>query len=112
MNQHSSPEPLDRIEQLELNVHRIRVCMLDAPEHHKAFDRECFLADLTFDQEADVRKAIIDFLRSGQISASELLTQVTKIAGNSSSAHRLIRAFRARGASPEKWSELDPDGLL
>ncbi|WP_232009540.1 hypothetical protein [Corynebacterium kutscheri] len=66
MNQSEIDALTQRIEQLELNQARLIILLSDAPERHKAFDRACYEANLTFEQETQVRQTIVDFSRIRQ----------------------------------------------
>ncbi|MFI5504200.1 Uncharacterised protein [Corynebacterium kutscheri] len=61
-----------RIEQLEPNQAKLIILLSDAPERHKAFDRACYEANLTFEQEAQVRQTIVDFLNSDETDVNDL----------------------------------------
>lgn len=102
----------ERIEKLELNQHRLALLTLNAPEHHKAFDRKCFEANLSFDQESRVREAILNFLGSERTGLSDMIDEVAKIVGDKAQAKELISGFKARRTALERWQEIDPDGLL
>lgn len=102
-------ELLARIEQLELNQQRLLVLACDAPEEHKAFDRACFVANLTFEQEAQARTAIVDFLNSDKTDVDQLCAQVEAVVSAPAHARALISAFKLRDTAPERWAEIDPE---
>ncbi|MDU0477736.1 hypothetical protein QVA66_00595 [Staphylococcus chromogenes] len=105
----SQDELIRRLELLELNQRRLAILTLPAPEEHKAFDRACLRHNLTFEQEAESRAAIVDALRDPDSTLNTMTKNVADIVGHIAIASDLIEAFRLRGTAAERWKELSAD---
>ncbi|ARB88040.1 MULTISPECIES: hypothetical protein [Corynebacterium] len=108
MNQPDISTLVQRIEQLELNQSRLRILLSHAPEKHKAFDKACYVANLSFEQEAHVRQTILDFLDSDKEDINELLSSIEAIVRYTVDAKSLISGFKMRGTAPDRWKQIDP----
>lgn len=97
-----------RVAQLELNQHRLAILATDAPEEHKAWDRVCLMFDLTFTQEIEAKRTILDFLGSTNCDMDYLLDRVTRIVGHPVKARDIVSAFKKRGTAAERWRAIDP----
>ncbi|AWB84266.1 hypothetical protein [Corynebacterium liangguodongii] len=101
-----------RIAQLELNQRRLAILTIDASEKVKAFDRACLRYNLTFDQEARARQAIVEFLESTSTDLKALVGDVEEIVGSEAAARDVISGFKARGTARERWDEIGSTELL